>query len=156
MNSPVAVEAFFLPRCIYLPDHLHMLFNALEESVSSTPSWKVVEKHYKALAGFLNNNSLRGRFRALCMRRSEGHNMFKAWSVGGKFSWRWEYLESFVSTMVPLLPLLRKHYNLRTMLTGEDMDKIDAAVLTEVEARSHENKGQEAGGGGMSRGAMRR
>ncbi len=39
MNSEAAAEAYFLPFCLYYPDHLHIIYNAFEESVCAIPTW---------------------------------------------------------------------------------------------------------------------
>jgi hypothetical protein len=40
INSGAAAEAYFLPDCLYYPDHLHVIFNALEEAVRALQAWE--------------------------------------------------------------------------------------------------------------------
>ncbi len=50
---------YFLPRCMFFADGLHIVYNGLEEAVSSTAEWPLLEKYLKAIASFFSDRDAR-------------------------------------------------------------------------------------------------
>ena len=62
--EPSDPMSYMYPRCLAMPGHLHILFNALEEAVKSLSiSAKFLER-LRSLQSFLSNRQLRQRFQA--------------------------------------------------------------------------------------------
>ena len=62
-----AYNKFLFPRCLRMPDHGHMIFNLMGESLEQTPQWPEFKPHLKAIAAFLDDRGLRSRFQVLCL-----------------------------------------------------------------------------------------
>ena len=45
-------EAFLFPRCLYMPDHCHMVFGAEEEGACAIPEWQEIKDDLSCLSAF--------------------------------------------------------------------------------------------------------
>jgi hypothetical protein len=78
VSSPDVEGNFLFPRCLGVPDCLHILFNALESAVTSSDSWEWISDHYATLAKFLGDLGMRRRFQATCLV-SDKLNLVTQW-----------------------------------------------------------------------------
>eukprot|EP00959_Pyramimonas_sp_CCMP1952_P352334 7382039-Pyramimonas_sp.AAC.1 len=106
LNTVLASQSFFLPNAITVPDALHVVYNALKDTITSRYSWKGFESHLRAFAKFLGNRDLRGRFKMRCCKTPGDKSEISRFSVRGSFDWKWEYLERFTSQLSSVLPTM--------------------------------------------------
>ena len=88
------------PNCLYMPEHLHIIYNALQNGVEKIPQNKKWIKRLKALERFLSDKSLRRLFMAQCFKDSEDEQLFTHYS-SVEIDWRWEALEKALDRLLP-------------------------------------------------------
>lgn len=137
-------DKFLLPRALFFPDSLHMVFGCLQEVVEAHPEWKDIGKHYRSLAVFMSSLQLRQRFQAQCLigTKEVFSALFNSWVPGNKFDWKWQYFERFANNLTKVLPVLIDCFDVNTMLasTGDDDKHISAGIVQDV-ARALQHEG---------------
>ena len=68
VDNPEAFSSFLFPRCLFMPGLLHMLWNALEETLTSADGWDAYVDNLRAVMAFLTDRPLRQRFVHTCMQ----------------------------------------------------------------------------------------
>ena len=122
---------YLFPWALSMVGHLHLISNALEAAVTKVRLWRSHFKHgITGLLAFLNSKPLRQRFQATCVPKAE-------WGYFTSFGkqlldWRWESLGDLLEQLLPVLPILKKRWDLQKLRTGhhESMSEIDASVLS--------------------------
>ena len=118
------------PNCLYMPEHLHMIYNALQNGVEKIPEHKRWIKQLRAIEHFLSDKSLRRLFMATCMKDDPRKDLFKYYS-SVSIDWRWESLSKALDQLSPLFEILQEKWDLAKMMVSDD-GKSDAALLREV------------------------
>ena len=59
LESQTVANASLLPRAWAVPEHLHIVFNALEEARKSTEAWPIFEPLRRELVNFAGDKKLR-------------------------------------------------------------------------------------------------
>ena len=113
-----AAQAF--PNCLWMPEHLHIFNNALENSIKSISVWCFFVTHLRAVDRFLSDATLRRLFIATCLVGFPTVAAKFATYSGSHVEWRWEYLSLALDKMIPLLAFLRVHLVLDTLLGGKE------------------------------------
>jgi hypothetical protein len=92
--------------------------------VANLPEWAIIEKHYRAFAVFLGDADFRGRAKVSCV-------------VVERSLWKWECVNRFLITLIPMIPMLARDFDRRAILRGgngrADLSDVNAAILTAVE-----------------------
>ena len=83
--------SFMLPYCIFIPGHLHMLWNALESAVTEHEFWNEYERDLKSVVELVRDKQLRQLFQSTLKPW-----MRSALDSGSEtpIDWRWSKLES--------------------------------------------------------------
>ena len=123
------------PNCIYMPEHLHMLFNALQHAVESIPEHRLWIVRLRALERFLSDRSLRRLFVATCLIGHPEAWRFKYYSTV-EINWRWEMLSKALDCLIPLFDLMMHTLDLEK-LTKTDGSDIDPNLARDAHATLH-------------------
>ena len=129
--SSDAVNACHLfPQGLFLPEHLHILSNALENSIHRSACWMRFEKGLKHVAMVFNTVQYRQRFAQCCLRHAPGHVRKALGSFRRRpLDWRWEYLSEFLDRCVPVLGLLKEYFDADKIRNGSDGDETSLGVV---------------------------
>ena len=112
-----ASQLYLFPLCLWLPGHLHILYNALKEAVESVPGWADYMSELRTVQEFLSDKSLRGSFQFHCCPPDMRH-LFDSYSTT-HIDWKWEMLGKALTKLVPLIqPLARFIDTARILNTG--------------------------------------
>jgi hypothetical protein len=118
------------PNALYMVEHLHVIFSALEHGVEKVDGMKAWLKKINTLERFLSDKSLRRLFIANCMLGHPDAHLFLNFSHVS-IDWRWESLVKGLDQLIPLLPLLVEFYD-KDKMCASDAGKSEAVLLTEV------------------------
>ena len=88
---PSVPHAYLFPLCLFIPDHLHMLFGAWEYAVKTCAGWEAMEEKLRAISSFLRNEQYRLRFVQTCLGTPEEKALFSSYQPSIT-DWKWEYL----------------------------------------------------------------
>ena len=121
------------PNAMWMPEHLHIFNNALENAVTSAPLWSQFLPKLRAIERFLQDASLRTLFRATCLHGQPVVSKLFANFSGSHIEWRWEYLEKTLDKLVPLLPYLRDSFKVDSLLNSVE-GNINPAIVKEARA----------------------
>lgn len=134
-DSDAVTDRYLHPRALFLPEHIHILSNALETAVKLVPEWKRFESSMKAIANLLNKVAYRERFIECCLKDADAPTraLFDGFSRR-PLDWRWEYLALFLSRVCPVLPHLSRYFDVRKIVrgAGDDEPEWDTSVLDGV------------------------
>lgn len=125
------VRSYMYPIALQIPGHLHMMYDALEGAVKKLPAYADFITHLRALQSFMSNGDLRRRFQVVCMRGLAAAKMFDHYSVV-HIDWRWEFLSLALDRLLPVMPLLRAHFDLEKMAASGDKNTLSAGVLSDA------------------------
>ena len=106
------------PNALYMPEHLHIIYNALEHSVKKIPLYAEFVVKLRAVEDFLSDKSLRRLFVATCVPVMEEKLLFSHYSVV-HIDWRWEFLSIALTKLVVLMPVLRQRLHVDAMVRSE-------------------------------------
>ena len=127
--------SFLLPRTLFIPDHLHIVFGCLEGAVKSIPAWGDLDTKLRAIHRLLRNDSHKTRFVATCLSLDVEKRAL-ARHVGGLVDWKWEYMSVFLLSIRDILPILVARFDRAKFcntLSGEgDMNKVDPGFLKDL------------------------
>lgn len=131
-----AGDSYLLPKAIFIPDCLHILFGALEHSVTTTENWSHMNKVLKCLSRFLSRTSRRERFAQSCLASGDDKRALQRY-IGDITDWKWEYTSMFLLKVRDIVPLLVMHFDAARYIKGPDgceaLAKGEAAIATELE-----------------------
>ena len=99
------------PNALYMPEHLHIVYNALQNSVKKLPGQRAFMSHLASIEKFLSDKSCRRLFIATCLGGAE-KAAFMSYAVV-HCDWRWEFLSTALDKLIPLLGIMRKNLTLR-------------------------------------------
>ena len=135
VSLPASIDSFLLPVALWVPGHIHMVWNAVQEALESMPLWTSFYKRLQGIVDFVRSKGLRQRFQALCLGQSHQarwqalFNHFSAKPI----DWRWEKLMTTLDALAPLLPLIQRYYSYEVMQHGiQNEDHVDKACLKTV------------------------
>lgn len=129
-SSDKSSKAWLFPKCLGMVDHLHIFFNALEESTQLQAEWDELGKCFADLALFLRSRELRSRMVALCVPPSHEHwRSIDWWNISSRFEWKWQYLRQFLRSLIPLLPILQQRYDLQKIKAAGPFSALNTALL---------------------------
>ena len=122
---------YFWPWVLFIPGHLHVLFNALEESAKSLDIADNCFDNLGDVIGFLNDRELVRKFRYDCLPPEEQAHF----SVGATehLDWRWEFLCAAIMAVLSRWALLVRWFNIDTLAKSES-GRLDRKILRSVEA----------------------
>ena len=129
--DPSDVQSFMYPRCLTVPGHLHILYNALESAVAQLPVAKQFLEHLKVLESFLSNRTLRAKFQASCVQGQPCCASFSSYATV-HIEWRWEFLSLALDKLVPLFSDMQQHFSASKMLASES-GILQSKVIKQVE-----------------------
>ena len=114
-NSTAAATAWLFPRAIFMPDHLHMIFNLVGEALEHVPEWPELSSCFHAIASFLHDKGLRGRYQASCLSGADQHiqfAMFNDWGGGSKgVLEKWQYFSKLLSDFIPRVKIMASTFD---------------------------------------------
>lgn len=80
-DTPEARQAFCFPNPLSVPDHLHMVYNALEEAMETSDAWAPFEPLFREACSFFGDQPNRDRFVAVCMSETSAGTLGCFWSL---------------------------------------------------------------------------
>ena len=133
---PLPLSLYLLPLGLYVPDMLHIVFNALEEAVAASPLWPPMEKRLRALSAFFKNRTLVQRFVMLLVEDQREKKLLEI-HVGELTDWKWEYITNFLNRLRIVLPIVLRCYNSdrfrRGQRDGTPLQPIDTVTVEAFE-----------------------
>ena len=124
-------DAYLLPLAIFVPDHLHMVFGALEAAAKGLQDWSGMEAKLKALSKFLSKLSYRNCFVALCVADPCEKAVLNRY-IGEVTDWKWEYVALFLFRVREVLPILQRRFDIKKF--AEDVDNAEGGSTVKLEA----------------------
>lgn len=122
-----STEGFLYPACLFIPGHLHLVYNSLQAAVEKEPAWGEMLRLLRGVNSFLKDLSLRQRCRMTCFRNAPPpHSNVLATYKSSDLDWKWEFLTRLLEQVVEIMPVLQLYWDLPTMLKGAS---ITAACL---------------------------
>ena len=122
--------SFMYPRCLTLPGHLHILYNALEEGVKDMPIYKDYIDLLRIFQNMLSQRPLREKFQESCIKGKACYSLFNSYQTV-HIDWRWEFLSKALDHLIPLIVYLRAHFDPQKMLAG-DTGMLKCALIKQV------------------------
>ena len=126
--TPGSPESFTYPNSLYIPGHLHILFNALEEACKAMPVYKVFIEALRALQDFLSDPKWRKKFQATCMAGDARAHMFDHYHVV-HIDWRWEFLSRALDKLLVILSIFAECYDEAKILSSESSRPLTSHVV---------------------------
>ena len=82
--------AFMFPRALWVSGPLHLLWNAFETSIKSSPRWDDTKEQLTAVLHFLGHKGLRQRYVEVCLgdQPADVRDLFKHWRLVARV-WVW-------------------------------------------------------------------
>ena len=121
-------------NALWMPEHLHIHFNALQHSVESLSTHKHWLKRLRDVESFLSDGGLRRLFIKLFM--ADDPKLLQNYSRV-HIDWRWEMLSKALDKLVPIAKLLRDRFNLVRFTTSAESEKLDAQEMKNAYAALH-------------------
>ena len=109
-RAAIDPETYLFPLYLYVPDHLHCVFGALEHGTKQLQEWRAMESHLRALSHFLNNRANRDRFIATCIDNPVERAALASYHVGEVTDWKWEYMSGFLFRLRDVLGILVRRF----------------------------------------------
>ena len=129
---------FLLPNALYMPDHCHMIFGALEigTKLCCKQFWSTMTEDLNALGLFLGNTALKMRFIATCLVSVVDIAVLNK-HIGAHTDWKWEYLHQFLHSLSPVLVILLNTFDFDKVKKGRSStcklaNEIDNKILASV------------------------
>lgn len=133
------VSAYLFPLALYCPEHLHVFYNALQNSITRLSEWRAMERMLRALHAFLKPKGMRDRFVETCMRGAPRRARLQFKHYGGaQVDWKWEYLTKLLDPVLRVWPLLVRYFDKSAIRAGarnmKEIGAVSPAALDDVEA----------------------
>ena len=119
------------PNALWMPEYLHIIFNALENSITKLPNHHSFMTRLKHLENFLADRSLRRLFMNACVEPVL-HKEFEHYSTV-HISWRWEVLVKALDHLIPRFQLMKERFNVEKIERQPD-GKVDSQLVKEAHA----------------------
>ena len=117
-----------------MPGHLHIIQNALEDTVKHSSMWRsAFSDGMSAVTAILANTGLRRRFIFTCMSNASELERLSIRNLNRQLlDWRWESLDHLLDALLPILPTLQRYWDVARMRSAserEGLSAIDCANL---------------------------
>lgn len=119
--------SFVYPLAFGTNDFMHILMNALETSIESSPLWKPVKKAMVSISALLGNREYSRMVVATRMKiRPATEKKLMLALVRRHIDWRWEYLEESFDDLIPheRLRILCEVFDYDLLAKGGSMDEV--------------------------------
>ena len=105
--------SFMYPWSLPMPGHLHILYNALEETVCKCEDTNSFLEDLRICENFCSNRDLRTLFSVACLPSSakEEQTLAKHHPVI-HVDWRWEFLSNALADLIPRIVMFQKYSSL--------------------------------------------
>lgn len=125
--------SYLLPMCLFIPDHLHVIFGALENAAKSTVGWTAIEGHIRSIARCLRNQSFKDRLIATCVDNPEERRVLQR-HTQDLTDWKWEYTGQFLTNIRDTIPILLDRFDLRRfeLGCGDRLSKVEGALAKDL------------------------
>ena len=123
------------PCALYMPDHLHVIYNALQSGVEGLSTYKHWMNRLRSIERFLSDKGMRRCFVATFLANHPESDKFRHYSTV-VIDWRWEMLSVALDSLIPLFKVMKEVFDVNTF-THADEGKIDAAVVRECHEALH-------------------
>jgi hypothetical protein len=137
-------EAFFFPRAIWVSGPLHVVWNAFEKAVQSTPGWPTFKESLAGILAFLGNQPIKDRFMALCMGQASAQDRQHFYNrQHAVIEWKWEYMEEVFCKLADSVDVFFKYFvadKMRHPRDGVATDEISAKCVQVVEMAQRDSK----------------
>ena len=127
-------KARMYPNALWLPEFLHILFNALEHAVERLPNHKTWLAKLRHISNFIADQSLRRLFVHTCVPWFE-QSFFQSYSVT-HIDWCWEVLVAALDELIPRFGIMRARMDVEKLMMQPD-GKVEANVIREAHAALH-------------------
>ncbi len=107
------------PNALWIPDHLHLFYNALETAVTKLAPYDKFISKLRAVERFLSSKSLRRAFVASCVEDPRDAKLFEHFS-SIHIEWRWEYLSKSLGQIIQLLGPMRRWFSPQKLSSSDD------------------------------------
>ena len=77
----VMMDLFMYPYLLNVPEHLHILYNSLEEGVKAMEGHAEYIIKWRVVEDFLSDKSLRRSCMAKCLERSDERDLFEHYTT---------------------------------------------------------------------------
>jgi len=124
-------DNFLYPCSVWMPGHLHLLFNALEEAVTGLDGYKEWLTQLRSLQNFLCDQQLRRKFQHLLLGGTGYSEWFDAYSVV-HIDWRWEMLSKALTKLIPLFAIMELFWDEGVMLSSDSGTPLDSNLIKSV------------------------
>ena len=134
LAGPQCAQCYMWPRCLFMPGHLHIIQNALEDTVKHSSMWRsAFSDGMSAVAAILANTGLRRRFIFTCMSNASEIERLSIITLNRQLlDWRWESLGHLLDALLPIPPTLQRYWDVARMRSAserEGLSAIDCANL---------------------------
>ena len=112
-DSAEASNSFYFPRSMSTADTLHIIFNALEDAMTTSDAWPPFEPVFRELVTFIGDRKKRERIIGVCLQGAPKEDRHVLHSFeGSKFEWRfWGNLEDQTIQLAVMWPVLSKRWS---------------------------------------------
>ncbi len=126
-------DAYLFPNLLQVPGPMHLLYDALENTVRACPQYKHFLDTLRIILGFVNNKQLRQRFTALCLE--DGGPEKRRFQTGATthIDWKWEFLSAALDENLPKYKVMRRTYDAKKM-KQTDSGALESSILKNLEA----------------------
>eukprot|EP00959_Pyramimonas_sp_CCMP1952_P297307 6220005-Pyramimonas_sp.AAC.1 len=119
---------------LYMLEHLHVFFNSLRHGVEKLPNHARYMNRLRGIERFMSDLLLRRLIVATCLPGGEHHpdaNLFRHYSTV-HIGWGWEMMEKAFDMLPPLLPAIRRQFDLEKLLSKTADGKVDAQTIRDA------------------------
>ena len=121
--APSSSHSFIYPNALNMPGFLHLLYNALEESVKHDAEYQHVIDILRITANFSNKKECRTKFIHDCFEPGDPDAKLFMTGAAVHIDWKWEFLSVSLEQLLPKFRVIHRKFDLAKML------KSDAGVL---------------------------
>jgi hypothetical protein len=111
-------HAFMYPNVLWVTGMMHILYNGLEEAVTSLPGYEDFIEKLRVLERFLSDGPLRRRFQATCLEGKACCFVFDH-HPRVHIDWKWEFLLNALDGLDGKLQHLVDYFNADAILGGD-------------------------------------
>ena len=105
-------DPVLLPRALAMPGLLHIMFNALEESLVQIDEWKLMEKQLQAACHVVSDPSSQSLLLEKMFKDAPSHERGAIENFKTKLlSWRWQTLQEVVQQWFAVYPFLKERWD---------------------------------------------
>jgi hypothetical protein len=131
--NPNSAASYLFPNSVWMPGHLHIVYNALENSVKSSKLYDNFIDVLRVVQSFLNKPYLVRKFKATCFQDApELGAAFKSQAVT-HIDWKWEFLSKALDALLPKFLLLRARFNLAALQASDSGSILSDSTLVNTD-----------------------